>query len=218
MNNDKDDHALDDAPLDPAAMLALAERQQRAVGLSFARPVAFMLLIWGVAWLVGFLFLWSGYEGGNPWFTLPLPVAGVIFGALIVVSILVSAIVGTRIGRGVRGASDFQGTVYGISWSLTGIAFAALGVGLIRNGLSPELASIYFPSAYAPMAGVMYLAGAALWNERSQLVLGVLLLLIGSIAPFFGAPTNNLVMALGGGGGFLLAAAWFWWRLRQESR
>lgn len=217
-----DDHvqnpAADDGPLDPAAMLALAERQQRAVGLSYARPVAFMLLVWGVAWLVGFLLLWSGHKGGNPWFTIPLATAGWIFGALIVTSIFVSGIVGTRIGRGVRGASDFQGAVYGISWSLTGIAFAALGVGLLRNGMRPELASIYFPSAYALMAGVMYLAGAALWGVRSQLVLGVLLLVTGSAAPFFGAPTNNLVMAIGGGGGFLVSAGWYWWRLQREVR
>jgi hypothetical protein len=220
MNNDDDDldSVADDAPLDPAAMLALAEHQQRAVGLSYAKPVAFMLLIWGIAWLVGFLLLWSGYDGGNPWFTIPLPTAGWIFGALIIISIVVSGIVGTRIGRGVRGASDFQGAVYGISWSLTGIAFASLGVGLVNNGMSPELASIYFPSAYALMAGVMYLAGAALWGVRSQLVLGALLLLMGSVAPFFGAPTNNLVMAIGGGGGFLAAAGWYWWRLRQEAR
>lgn len=208
----------DDSPLDPAEMLALAERQQRAVGLSYARPVAWMFLIWGISWLFGFLLLWSGYEGGNPWFTLPLAGAGIVFGALILISIVASAVIGTRIGRGVRGASDFSGSVYGLSWSLNGAAFAAVGVGLIHNGMSDELASIYFPSAYALMAGVMYLGGAALWNERSQLVLGVLLLVVGSVAPFFGAPTNNLVMAIGGGGGFLIAAAWFWWRLRKEVR
>lgn len=208
----------DDVPLDPAAMLALAEHQRRAVDLSYTKPVAWMLAVWGVAWLVGFTVLWSGYEGGNPWFTLALPTAGIIFGVLIVVSIVVSAVVGTRIGKGVRGASDFQGAVYGMSWTLSGFAFAAVGVGLISNGLSPELASLYFPSAYALMAGVMYLAGAALWNERSQLILGILLLLVGSIGPFFGAPTNNLVMAIGGGGGFLVAAVWFWWRLRRETR
>jgi hypothetical protein len=209
----------DDVPLDPAEMLALAERQQRAVGLSYAKPVAWMFLVWGVAWMAGFLLLWSGYAEGNPWFTIPIAVAGVAFGALIVVSIVFSAIVGARIGRGVRGASDFSGAVYGISWSLSGAAFAALGIGLIQNGLSTELASLYFPSAYAIMAGIMYLAGAALWQVRSQLVLGILLLLIASVAPFFGAPTNNLVMAVGGGGGFLIAAAWFWWQLRrQESR
>ena len=39
----------DESPLDPAAALDLAERQQRAVGLSFVRPVAFLYLVWGVS-------------------------------------------------------------------------------------------------------------------------------------------------------------------------
>ena len=192
----------DNQPLDPAAMLALLERQKRAVDLSYVRPVGWLYLVWGVAWLVGFLVLWLAAV--TDW--LPGVVGGVIFGVLIVASIVTSAIVGTRIGRGVQGPSNFAGAVYGISWSLVGSAFAAVGIGLISNGMSPELASLYFPSAYALMAGTMYLAGAALWNERSQLVLGVLLLFIGSVAPFFGAPANNLVMAIGGVG-FLVAAA-----------
>lgn len=195
----------DDRPLDPADMLALLERQKRQVDLAYVTPVAWLYLIWGVSWAVGFLLLWLARV--VDW--MPLPLAGAAFGVLIIASIVTSAIVGTRIGRGVRGASNFQGAVYGISWSLSGMAFAAVGVGLISNGMSPELAALYFPSAYALMAGIMYLAGAALWGERSQLVLGCLLLVVGSIAPFFGLPGNNLVMAIGGGGGFLVAAVHF---------
>jgi hypothetical protein len=202
----------DDRPLDPAAMLALLERQKREVDLAYVRPVSVLYLVWGVAWAVGFLLLWLGHLG-----LMPLPVAGAAFAVLIIGSIVTSAIVGTRIGRGVQGASNFQGAVYGISWSVSGAAFAAVGVGLISNGMSQELASLYFPSAYALMAGILYLAGAALWNEKSQLVLGVLLLAVGSIAPFFGAPTNNLVMAIGGGGGFLVAALHFGLVLRRAN-
>lgn len=209
---------LEDAALDPAEMLALAEKQQRAVGLIYLTPVALLLTIWGVAWFVGFLMLWSGYENGNPWFTVPMSIAAPVFGALIFASIVASAILGSRIGRGVSGASSFQGTVYGLTWSVSGAAFAAVGVGLIHNGMSSELASLYFPSAFALMAGLMYLSGAALWREKGQLVLGGLMLVVGSIAPFFGAPTNNLVMAIGGGGGFLIAAAFFWWQLSKEKR
>lgn len=201
----------DEAPLDPAAALALAERQQRAVSLSYVKPVFWLYLIWGLAWLLGFTTLWLGYVA--PW--LPLWTAGVIFAALIAVSIAVSAVVGTRLGRGVQGPSNFGATVYGMSWSAFGIAFAAVGVGLMSNGMSGELASLYFPSIYGLMAGIMYVLGAALWFERSQLVLGLLLLVVGSVAPFFGAPTNNLVMAIGGGGGFLVAAAHFALQLRK---
>lgn len=201
----------DEGPLDPAEALALAERQQRVVGLSYVKPVFWLYLIWGFAWLTGFLGLWLGYV--IDW--LPLWVAGVIFGALIIVSIVVSALVGMRLGRGVTGPSNFGATIYGMSWSAFGIAFAILGIGLMSNGMNSELASLYFPSIYALMAGVMYVMGAALWQERSQLALGILLLVVGSAAPFFGAPTNNLVMAIGGGGGFLVAAAHFGLQLKK---
>lgn len=195
----------DDAPLDAAAMLELLERQKRAVGLSFVKPVAWLYLIWGVAWLVGFLVLWL--TAVTDW--LPTPVAATSFALLIVVSSVASAIIGTRIGRGVQGSSAFQGVVYGTSWPIFAVAFAAVGIALIANEMSIELASLYFPAAYALMVGMLYVLGAALWHARSQLVLGLVLLVIGSVAPFFGAPTNNLIMAIGGGGAFLVAAAHF---------
>ena len=204
----------DDHPLDPAEMLALLEQQKRAVDLAYVRPVAALYTVWGAAWLAGFLLLWSASPSGNPWFQVPMAIAAGVFGLLIVASIVTSAIVGIRIGRGVRGASDFQGAVYGMSWSILGIALAAIGVALMQNGMSTELASLYFPSAYAVMAGIMYLFGAALWNEKSQLELGLVLLFLGALSPFFGAPANNLVMALGGVA-FLVAAAVHWLRIRE---
>ncbi|MDI2099559.1 hypothetical protein [Ruicaihuangia caeni] len=185
---------LGDEPLDPAEMLALLEHQQRAFTQAHVLSVALLYGVWGIAWLIGFVLLWLGWSA--EW--MPLALAGAIFAALIVTAIVISAIVGIRIGRGVRGASDFAGAVYGLSWSVLGIALAAIGMGLLQHGLSQELASLYFPSAYAVMAGIMYLFGAALWNEKSQLVVGVPLLALGALAPFAGAPHNNLVMALGG--------------------
>jgi hypothetical protein len=168
-------------------MLELLQAQQRRVEQRQLAPVPWLLAVWGVAWLVGFLLLWSALPGGNPWFRVPGAVAGVIFAVLIAAAIACSA-------------------VYGISWSVSGAAFALVGVGLVRNGMSTELASIYFPSAFSLMVGVLYLAGAALWRNVGQLVLGIVLLVVASIAPFFGHPTNNLVMALAGGGAFLVGA------------
>ena len=195
-----------DESLPPAEMLRLVQQQQDRVVRSLSGPIPWLYAIWGTSWLVGFLLLWSSWPGGNPWFQIPGLVAGIAFAVLMVASIVASAVLGIRIGRGVRGASDFQGAVYGLSWSICGAAFAAVGMGLISNGLSTELASIYFPSAYALMVGTLYLGGAALWRDKGQLVLGIVLLSAGSVAPFFGAPTNNLVMALVGGGAFLIGA------------
>ncbi|WEO76527.1 hypothetical protein BJQ94_14290 [Cryobacterium sp. SO2] len=196
-----------DQPLDdPRAMLALLESQQRQVQNAQQSPVIWMYLIWGITWLVGFLALWSGDTDGNPWFTIPDYLATPVFIVMLVASIVASAVLGIRINRGVRGISTFSGAVYGLSWSVCSAAFALVGTGLIGQGLSPELANLYFPAAYALMCGTIYLGGAALWRDVSQLVLGLVLLAVGAVSTFAGSPGNDLVLALGVGVAFLIAA------------
>ena len=206
-----------DEPLgDPRATLALLEGQQRQVLNAQQTPVIWMYLIWGITWFVGFLALWSGDANGNPWFTIPAYVATPVFIVMLVASIVASAVLGVRINRGVRGASVFSGAVYGLSWTACGTAFAVLGTGLISQGLSPELANLYFPAAYALMCGTIYLGGAALWKDKSQLLLGLVMLVVGAAAPFAGSPGNDLVFALAGGGAFLVTAAVMAVRLRRN--
>ncbi len=213
MNSD-----LDDAPPpSPDEALALIRSQTSALEREQLSGIPRILLVWGVSWSIGFLALWSGYEGGNPWFRISLPIAGTIFGVLIVASIVFSAVVGMRLNRGVRGPSNFSGAVYGISWSVVSFGAYLIGAALIRNGMDAELASLYFPAVFALVAGSMYLMGAALWRSVDQLVLGGVIIVAGTAAPFFGAPTNNLVMALLGGGAFLVAGVVMRLSLRRRA-
>lgn len=205
----------DESALSPEQMLNLVNDQQNTMLRQQLSPIPWMMGVWGIAWFAGFVLLWSAAEGGNPWFSVPVVPARIAFAVLIGGAIAISTVLGIRISRGVVGDSAFAGTVYGTSWSVASTAFAAVGVALIQNGMSQELASLYFPSAFALMAGILYFLGAALWQAKSQLVLGCILLLSGSISPFFGAPTNNIVMALLGGGSMLIAAVVFAVRLRR---
>lgn len=217
MHVDRHDQAddQDDSAPDPAAMMSLLTEQQRRVDAAQLAPIPWLYAIWGVAWLIGYAVLWSAWEGGNPWFRIPGVAAGVAFGVLIVASTVASIVVSTRINRGVQTLSSFQGAVYGISWSLSGFATFALGAGLAFNGMSSELVSVYFPSAFGLTVGTLYLGGAALWKDKGQLVLGIALLAISVIAPFAGQPTNNLVIAIGGGGAFLIGALTTQLRIRS---
>jgi len=43
-----------DSPLDPAAMLALVEREQSGIPRQIARQVPWILFAWGIAWLFGY--------------------------------------------------------------------------------------------------------------------------------------------------------------------
>jgi hypothetical protein len=179
---------------DAREMLDLIDGQQRRVDRENRLPVVWLYAIWAFAWLAGFLALYLAQ------FDILAPVlAGTVFGVLIVGSIVASALIGSRIGRGLRGQSQFAGAVYGISWTLCSVAFALLGIGLISQGMPGDLAGIFFPSAYALMCGTLYLAGAALYHDRVQLVLGIALLVLGAVAPFLGLGPNLLVMAIGGG-------------------
>lgn len=217
MDMDRTPAAADlDEPGDPREMLALLEGQQRRVRDAQMAPVAWLYFIWGVAWFVGFLALWSGDADGNPWFTIPTGGAPTVFIVLLIGSIVASAVIGSRIGRGVRGVSDFSGAVYGLSWSVSGTAFALLGTALISHGMSTELANLYFPSGYALMCGTIYLGGAALWRDKSQLIMGLIMLTVGAVAPFAGSPGNDLVFALVGGVAFLVAAAIVATRVRRN--
>jgi len=192
----------DNAPADPATMLAILTEQQRRVDRALLAPVPWLYFIWGVSWLIGYFLLWSTWDGGNPWFRVPVALAATTFAVLMIGSIVSSAVIGARINRGVRGISDFAGRVYGLSWSVCGFAFFALGAGLDFNGASSEILSVYFPSAFGLMCGTIYLGGAALWRNKGQLVVGVALLVVSSLAPFAGQPTNILVMSLAGGAVF----------------
>lgn len=206
----------DDAPPSPDEALALIREQQRTVAERQLGGVPWILGMWAVSWGVGFFALWSGYEGGNPWFQIPLGVAALIFGVLLVTAIAVSAIIGIRIGRGVRGASGFGAAIYGISWSVSSLAVYLIGVALVRAGADASVISLFYPAIFALVAGLLYLMGAAVWRSMDQLVLGAIIIVTAVVAPFFGAPTNNLVMAVLGGGSFLVAAVVMHLNLRRR--
>lgn len=199
---------VDDEPLtSPDDALALIKEQQRTVTKRQLGGIPWVFGVWGIAWGVGFLALWSGYDGGNPWFQLPLAVAGAIFGAIFLAASIVSVIVISRLGRGVRVASGFGGTVFGISSSASFVAVYLIGVALARAGADGPLISLYLPAGFGMTTGLLFLMGAALWRSVGQVVLGAIIMVTAVVAPFFGAPTNNVVMAVLGGGSFLIAAA-----------
>lgn len=212
-----DDDASDgDAALPPEAMWALIEAQQRAMTRSVEAAIPWFYGVWGGAWLVGFLVLWLSWTSASTGVTVPGPLAGTIFAVLIVSATVASTVVAVRLNRGVRGASEFTGTVYGVSWAVLGVGFGALGSALVAGGMTSELATLYFPSAYAVMTGGQYLAGAAIWRSTGQLVLGALMVATGAVTPFLGAPGNLLGMAFIGGGSLLTAGIASALRLRSR--
>lgn len=198
----RDTTTADDAPMAPAEMLALTRRQEARVEDFFQTPTIAIVLTWGVAWTVGFLALW-GASDASP-VAIPPVTAGILFTVLMVAGIVVSAIIGSRTGAGIRGPQRAQGMIYGITWAVACTAVPILSGALFRAGMTDAVAALFFPAAYSIVVGILYLFGAALFSDRSMIVIGGWILLVGVVAPYVGTPGNYLVMALAGGGAFLV--------------
>lgn len=210
----------DDAPLDPAEMLALLRTQQDRIERRMAAYVPAILAAWGIAWLVGFLALWL-IDGAGPGFSLPAPAAATIFAALMVAALGTSAVLGIRSSRGIRAdpQASFTGTVYGLTWPLGFVAIYVFGAALMVNGMPRELANIYYPIASTLFVGIMYVVAGAIWHTRAVVLMGAWIVVVALVAPFLGYPTHYLLLALAGGGVFLAAAIWTgrWVRDRRSA-
>jgi hypothetical protein len=194
----------DDTALDPAAMLALMQREQAEIPRRLARQIPWILLAWGVAWVCGYGMLWL-IDGARPLIAVPLPVSVAVFIAVLVAAIVVSAVIGARAQRGIRAtpAAAFTGTVYGITAGASFVAMYIFAAGLAANGMGRELQSIFFPTAMGIVIAILYLIAGAIWHAIPAIIMGGGILSVSLIAPFFGYPNHYLFFALAGGAVFL---------------
>jgi len=195
----------DDGPApDPRTMHALMEDQRQVAVDAQTAFVWIMEVVWGVAWILGYTALWL--IDGSDVVSLPLPVAVGIFAGLIGVGVVVSIVLGIRgsVGMASTGEARWQGRVYGISWSVGMFSVYVLGIGLALNDAPSRLLSIFYPSGFSFVAGMMLLSTAALFHSRASLLLGSILVVAALAAPFAGYPGNYLVMAVVGGGAYLV--------------
>lgn len=207
----------DDA-LDPAAMYALLQNQQRSVQAQMGDFVPLISGAWGVAWLLGFGSLWliDGVEG----FSLPVPVAVTVFVAALVLAGGLSAWLGFRTGRGMRGntGAAFTGIVFGNLWWVGSAAIGILGSGLRAQGMTEQLANFYYPCAYVLFAGIMYIVAGAIWRTVSSVIAGLWLVIVAAVASLFPYPQHYLFLALAAGIGFLALSLTSALRLRRIRR
>ncbi|MHA7135119.1 hypothetical protein [Oerskovia turbata] len=208
----------DDLPLDPTESLRLiAAQQEKAKDVEPDGRVLYG--VWGLAWLLGYSTLYvsmrraadatataTGGAGAGGAVGQPEPWAFAVFGGLLIgaVALTITHIL-TR-SRGLRGTSARSGALYGWAWIIAFGAMSLVLAGLARAGANPEVMALASNSLSCLIVGIMYLTGAAMWQETRLYVLGVWILLVAGVATVVGLPGLYLVMALAGGGGFLLLA------------
>lgn len=198
----------DEQPLDPRSMAHIMSAQRGTVQRSQSRGVRIILGGWATAWIIGFLALWSGTDGGNPLFTLPADLEWWIFGAAIALGVVVSTVTGIRMGRGVQGRSTTGGKLFGLS---SGASFVGMWLFLSALRVHVEMdaatAALLYVGAFVFIVGVVYMVGSAMTRSHAQFFFGLAIAGLAVVATLIGAPHHLLLYALVGGG-LMLAYAW----------
>ncbi len=193
-----------DAPFDPAESLRLIREQQERARSATEPDGRLLYLAWGVAWLLGYAVLWTSARQDAA--AQPASWAFVVFGGAIVSAVAFTIVHSVSRTAGTRGVSARTGVMYGWSWMLGFLALGAVLGGLARAGASEEVMSLASNALACVVVGLLYLGGAAAFQDVRLFVLGVWILLVAAVATFAGLPLTYLVMALLGGGGFLAMA------------
>lgn len=218
-SSEQNDTAQDaaDIPLAAADSLALIDAQQRRVGEQIEPDARLLYGLWGVALLIGegafFFATWKD----SP-FDIPLAVAGVtLLVSLVSAMVLTSVHIARRVA-GVQGDSSRQGMFYGWTWMIGFLALAAVISGVTRTGVDEETIGLLWAAGSGLVIGLLYMAGGAMWLDRTQFALGAWFALVSGAGAIAGTPWIYLVLSLAGGGGMLVVAGAIAVRTRQHGR
>lgn len=201
----------DHEELDPAVALALIDAESDRVRRALDVRLPVQLLVWGVAWCVGFGTLWWDVRRQQP-FTGPGVFSAVVFSVLLIAAAVVTGVVTQAATRGRGGRSVRQGRDLGIFWGAGFTAFFVFAGGISSVGLDPAAAGLLFAGGSVILTGLAYLAMAAVFGGAVERALGSWLLLLVAAGVWAGPVTLNLLIAVLGGGAFLVAAVVTWRR------
>lgn len=202
-----------DQQLDAERALAVIAASRRSAGAAYPSG-AFLFLLWGTVWLVGYGFMWAstGRDG------TPSGVAAFTAVGLGVVGTAATLWHVLHRSRGLVGATARTGALYGWSWGIGFTAQALIVTALAQAGAPPEVSALAGNALAALVVGLLYLAGGALWDDLPMYLLGGWIALVGAAAALVGLPGTYLAMALAGGGGMLVAGTYVALHERRRRR
>lgn len=190
--------------VDPAAILSAIDADSKHAQTALAPDARLLYATWGITWAVGFLAVYLAFfPVGAP--ALPFGVGAAIAAAALVAAIAFSTFHSVRSGTGSRGPSVVQGAIYGNTFPVAFALMGLLGWRLTSAGISLEVMLSYWVAVSCLIVGALGVAGAAMWNDKSQLIFGIWTFVIG-LTSIGLAPPHNLLAGVAGGIGFLLIA------------
>ncbi|SKC56744.1 hypothetical protein [Krasilnikoviella flava] len=203
MTDSPDRPGGDAVELGAADSLRLIREQQDRARAALEPDGRALYGAWGVAWLAGYLVLWTSARAHGA----PEAWAYWVFAGALAAAVVFTMVHTISRTSGTRGVSARTGAMYGWSWMLGFLTFSVFLGGLARAGADGELMALVSNGGACLVVGLLYLGGAAAFGDRSLFVLGAWILLVAAAATIAGLPMTYLVMALAGGGGFLVMAA-----------
>jgi hypothetical protein len=189
---------------DPSSILRAIDEDQREAQRAFAPNAVLLYATWGIAWTVGFLAFYAAFvPAERP--LIPFVLGLVIGLAVLVAAIVLSAVHSARRSAGSRGPSMVQGAIYGNTFGVAFTLMGLLGWRLTSSGVALEPMLSYWVAVSCLIVGILFLVGAAMWNDRSQLIFGCWTFIVGFVSIAL-TPPHNLLAGAAGGIGFLVLA------------
>ncbi len=192
--------------LDPREARAILDTTQHEARSQIDVRSDLLFLVWGVAWLVGYLSMWWSTRAQDP-YTGPPAWAGVVLATGIVLAAGATVVVIARAVSGLSGASSRTGTFYGLTWAVGFLTWQSLMGALADQGVSDEVGGILGAAMPALIVAIIYCASSAVWDEPALFVVGVWLAVAAGVGVWTGPSTVSLVIGSVGGLGFLVGAA-----------
>ena len=191
---------------DPAEALRVIDRERANLVRESTPDPRWVFWPWGLTWFLGFgLFFLRWGPDQRVLVALPdwLPVS--VLTLLLVVSGVLTGMVGTRPTWHIFGPRTRQRQMFGFAWS---VGFAGLAVVFSQVGPLPEeRLRLLWGGGLIALIGTLLVAGAAITKDRVTFGLGLWISVVNMVGVLAGPGWHALIVAVAGGAGWLLAGA-----------
>ena len=197
---DDSDEELD---LSRAAAIMQEARERAMHELRAKYPVLFVT--WGLVLMISYGVIWLSVLGQHP-YTGPTPLSLVVLTLLLAAGAVTTVIIAGRAFTGIGGTSAVQRRVHYLALTVGLVGAFALEGALAHAGASDSLIGVYGATAPMLVAGAIYAASPAVWQDWSTRALGTWLVVVAASSAYAGPVGVWGIAGLLAGLGFIAAA------------
>ncbi|GAA1883200.1 hypothetical protein GCM10009715_31990 [Paeniglutamicibacter psychrophenolicus] len=189
--------AAPEPALDPRAALASLNQAAAATRASIEPNTAVIYFVWAAAYLAGYGLLHGAAFG---WLPLAYGTALLIGAGILLAAVAYTAVAGIRSGSRIRGDSKFAGMAYGMSWmgGFLVVALFSIAISRLLAGTDQLVTGWLINSVAILVVGIMYMAGAAVFQDRPMFLLGACFTVLNAAGLIAGAQAFISIFAIGG--------------------